>query len=193
MSWRLEDSASVIHPVVGCSDTQNWVRADRLRGPGRAVVGGWNDRPALGPRRSLLSLVKLPECLFCLGARESVAASGRSHRPDDPVQEASVERVPAAVVRTVLLVLIARERLHHPCREHPGRPVPGETVTFTIVPARARLTGCATSRPMAPRLLSSCESAAAPESVMRPATVACRRSGVSERPRTARRCRSRPG
>jgi hypothetical protein len=86
----------------------------------RYIVDRRHDRTALGSRRSLLSLLKLPKCLFCLGARESVAASGRSHRPDDPVQEASVERVPAAVVRTVLLVLLARERLHHPCREHPA-------------------------------------------------------------------------
>ena len=34
MRCRLTDAAAVIHPVVGCLDTQNWVHAGRLRGPG---------------------------------------------------------------------------------------------------------------------------------------------------------------
>ncbi len=81
MSWRLEDSASVIHPVVGCSDTQNWVRADRLRGPGRAVVAGWMAAETVEPGTIYLVDLVGSTRLALRRQRRSVVRDQRSSSP----------------------------------------------------------------------------------------------------------------
>ena len=81
MSWRLEDSGSVIHPVVGCSDTQNWVRADRLRGPGRAVVAGWMAAETVEPGTIYLVDLVGSTRLALRRQRRSVVRDQRSSSP----------------------------------------------------------------------------------------------------------------